>query len=98
MALQAAKPLLLLPEHIEQGILANRLARQGLAGATVRLRDRQNMLRRVESLLAGGNLPQAVSEFAARHAAFSPSHAVDRLLLKLLPDDLQSVHLTQPNG
>lgn len=89
MALQAAKPLLLLPEHLEQGILANRLATQGLAAATVHLADAANMLRRIEALLDASAPGPAVRGLAARRAGFSPREAVRQLVFKLMPDGLQ---------
>ncbi|MEP6824168.1 MAG: hypothetical protein ABI919_05075 [Ramlibacter sp.] len=89
MALQSAKPLLLLPEHVEQGILANRLARQGLAAATIRWGDKANIFQRAETLLGAGTPAPALLELAARRAAFSPAEAVNQLVFRLLPDALQ---------
>ena len=76
MALKAGKPLLLLPQNVEQGILAHRLLKQGLAQATVRLRDREKVQSRVDELLATGRDRTKLGAFAARYALYSPSTAV----------------------
>lgn len=89
MALLAGKPLLLLPEHVEQGILANRLAKQGLAAATVRWQDRANMFGRIQALLAGAGAGPAVRELAARRANYVPADAVNPMVFNLVPDALQ---------
>lgn len=80
MALRAGKPLLLLPQHVEQGILAYRLSAQGLAAATVRLRNKEHLSTLTERLLADAAWQARLSAFAARHATWQPAHAVDAVV------------------
>lgn len=82
MALLAGKPLLVLPQNAEQGILAHRLARRGLAAATVRLRDKANMQQRAKALL-DGSPRQAVAALAARYSGYTPAAAVDSIVQRL---------------
>lgn len=89
MALQGAKPLLLLPEHTEQAILAHRLHKRGLATATIRYQDKINMQERVAALLSTADSNRALSEFAASYTSFTPSQAVDSLVSKLVGFALQ---------
>ena len=82
MALLAGKPLLVLPQNAEQGILAHRLARRGLATATVRLRDKANLRQRVTTLL-DGSPREPVAALAARYSGYTPAAAIDAIVQKL---------------
>lgn len=82
MALLAGKPLLVLPQNAEQGILAHRLARRALATATVRLRDKANMQQRAQALL--DDSPRAaVAALATRYRGYTPAAAVDSIASRL---------------
>ena len=89
MALHGAKPLLLLPEHMEQAILAYRLGRQGLAAATIRFKDKKTMHRRVQQLLFDADLRVRAGKFALRYKAFTPSQAVKSVIkmMNCSPDE-----------
>ncbi len=83
MALHAGKPLLLLPENVEQGILAWRLSRQGLAVATVRLKDKTKVRERVGSVLDGAPLKLCAQAFARKYSGFTPEMAVSEVVTLL---------------
>jgi hypothetical protein len=84
MALRAGKPLLLLPDNVEQAILAQRLVRQGLARATIRVRDRRKMQLLADGLLEGGEPGRALRDFSARYASYTPRTAVNAAVERLL--------------
>lgn len=76
MALLHGRPLLVLPEHVEQGILANRMARQGLCAATVGIRNRRRMAEQVGRLMSDKVLRARAAQFAARYSGYRPDKAV----------------------
>ena len=77
MALLHGKSLLVLPEHVEQGILANRMARQGLCAATVEIRNRRRMAEQVGRLLSDKVLRVRAAQLAARYSGYRPDKAVE---------------------
>jgi UDP:flavonoid glycosyltransferase YjiC (YdhE family) len=83
MALQAGKPVLILPEHLEQGILAYRLGKQGLALATIRQNDKRLVNQKISQLLNDDSLRLQVRKFAAVYSTYAPSVAVDGIVTKL---------------
>lgn len=80
MALHAGKPLLLVPENVEQGILAYRLSMQGLAAATVRLRDKIKVQSVVDAILGNASLKARAEDFAKKYIDFKPEQAVNEVL------------------
>lgn len=87
MTLHAGKPLLLLPEHWEQVILAWRLQQKGLALAIVRHQWAAKLRALVETLLQPGTAAPrhtAVRAFAQRVAGFAPSQATELVARALL--------------
>lgn len=95
MALHAGKPLLLLPETVEQGILAWRLSRQGPALATVRLKDKAKMRELVGSMLESADLKARAQAFARPYSDFTPERAVTGVV-GLLARAIQRQQATEP--
>lgn len=83
MALHSGKSMLLLPEHLEQVILAYRLSKQGLATATIRLKEKILLQKKVGELLGAGSLKQQAELFAQRYCRFRPDHAVNSVASRL---------------
>jgi UDP:flavonoid glycosyltransferase YjiC (YdhE family) len=67
MCLQHGKPLMLLPETLEQVILTYRLAKQGLALGTVRHNAKHTMASKVQALLTGATLFSNAQAFAKKY-------------------------------
>jgi hypothetical protein len=84
MALHAAKPLLMLPQQLEQMVLAYRLCKRGLALATVRHNHKAGIREKCARLLDGTQTSPQVKAFAQRYADFRPAHAVDAVIKQLL--------------
>lgn len=83
MALQAGKRVLLLPEHMEQAILAYRLSKQGLALATIRNKIKTVVLEKVDQLLNGEISAERIMNFSSRHNDYRPGVAVQKTVAKL---------------
>jgi UDP:flavonoid glycosyltransferase YjiC (YdhE family) len=83
MALHAGKPVLLLPEHMEQTILAYRLGKQGLALATIRQNDKSLVNQKISRLLHDDSLRLEVRKFAAVYSTYTPSVAVEGIVARL---------------
>lgn len=84
LSLARGKPLLLLPEHMEQFILAQRLFRRDLASGTIRLRKKEKIQSLVENLFTKDLESRARISFAARHSAYAPQHGVDEVVCAVL--------------
>ena len=84
MALQAGKPLMLLPMQLEQGLLAYQLAQRGLAISTLNNLNKAQVQARVTQLLQDTALRKRANRLAARYAGFAPKQAIDRVVAKLL--------------
>lgn len=87
MALHSGKPLLLLPEHMEQAILAYRLSKQGLALGTIRFKVKTGIAAKVGQLLGDENLKQQVIKVAAAHPGYHPASAVELISSRLTTVD-----------
>jgi UDP:flavonoid glycosyltransferase YjiC (YdhE family) len=96
MALQAGKPLMLLPSQLEQGLLAYQLVRRGLAITTMSFLNKQQMHSRVAQLLQDAALQTRVVEFGQRYAAFDPAQSVQKVVAMLLGDKTPVIKITQP--
>ena len=83
MALHAGKPILLLPEHLEQTILAYRLSKQGLAIATIKLRDKVLLQKKIGELLTGFHLKQSATSFANHYHHYQSALAVNVVVCKI---------------
>lgn len=83
MALQAGKRVLLLPEHMEQAILAYRLNKQGLALATIRNKTKTVVAEKVDELLNGEKLLERVENFSSRYRDYRAGEAVQKTIAKL---------------
>lgn len=84
MALHAGKPLMLLPTHIEQGLLAYQLGRRGLAINIDSYLNKAHIKTRVTQLLQDTALSQAAKQLSTRYADFSPQQPVELIVNKLL--------------
>jgi hypothetical protein len=84
MALHSGKPLLLLPEHMEQAILAYRLSKQGFALGTIQLNTKTGITAKVDQLLNDANLKQQAEKFAKSHRGYEPAFAVNRIVAKIV--------------
>jgi UDP:flavonoid glycosyltransferase YjiC (YdhE family) len=73
MALQAGKPLMLLPSQLEQGLLAYQLVRR-----------KQQMHERVAQLLQDAGLQAQVGLLASNYAQFDPAQTVEKIVNMLL--------------
>ena len=69
--LLAGKPVLHVPLHLEQLLLARAVSRLG-AGLIAPCDEGEALCRRLEELLRSRTAPRAAAAFAARHAAFDP--------------------------
>lgn len=84
MALLGGKPLLLLPVHLEQGLLAYRLTQRGFAISSLSPMNKQQVQARVTQLLQDTALRERANRLSARYTGFVPQQAVDRVVAKLL--------------
>lgn len=84
MALQAGKPLMLLPTQLEQGFLAYQLVRRGLGITTMSLLNKQQMQDRVAQLVQDVGLQTRVVQFSKRYLGFDPAQPVQRIVAALL--------------
>ncbi len=84
MALHAGKPLLLLPNQLEQGLLAYQLTRRGLAISSLNHLDKTQIRARAHQLLHDTGLKERVSRFAQTVEAYQPEDAVSRVVQRLL--------------
>jgi UDP:flavonoid glycosyltransferase YjiC (YdhE family) len=80
--LLAGKPLLLLPQHLEQRIVAARAARLG-AAVTVADGEAKQMVAGLQAVVAEPRFGEAARRFAARHATTSSRIARERVLDQL---------------
>lgn len=83
MSLQAGKRILLLPEHMEQAILAYRLSKQGLALATIRNKIKTVVAEKVDQLLSGEISAERIKNFSLRHGDYRPGVAVQKTVATL---------------
>lgn len=83
MALQAGKRVLLLPEHMEQAILAYRLNKLGLAFATIRNKTKSIVAEKVDQLLNGESSVEQIKHFSLRYGDYRPGDAVQKIVAKL---------------
>ena len=84
MALLGGKPLMLLPMHLEQGLLAYRLTQRGLAVSSLSLLNKEQVQARVAQLLQGTALQERCKQLSQRYAGYEPQQAVDRVVAKLV--------------
>ena len=83
-ALQAGKPFMALPSHLEQGLLAYQLAQRGLAISSLRPFNKTQVQARVAQLLHDTELRDRVGALSRRYADYVPQHAADRVADMLL--------------
>lgn len=83
MALQAGKRVLLLPEHMEQAILAYRLSKQGLALATIRNKTKTVVAEKVDQLLNDEISAERIRNFSSRYGDYRPGVAVQKMVAQL---------------
>ena len=83
MALHADKPVLILPEHTEQAILAYRLSRQGLALGTIRRKDKVLLTKKIDQLLNDEELRHRTFGFSLRYSTYKPDVAVEKVVSML---------------
>lgn len=86
MALQAGKPLMMLPSQLEQGLLTYRLVNRGLAVSTLSPLNKPQMQAGVAQLLQDTSLRDRAMEISRRYAGYDPQQAVDRVVEMLLRD------------
>ena len=84
MALLGGKTLLLLPMHLEQGLLAYRLTQRGLAVSSLSPFNKIQVQARVAQLLQDTPLRERAVRLSARYANSAPQQAVDRVVAKLV--------------
>lgn len=75
-ALAAGCPVLSMPEHLEQTVLANRLAQQGLGLAVAPDAQRQDVAAALQRLADDSLFRTRAAAFAARYAGYDPAMAV----------------------
>lgn len=84
MALLGGKPLMLLPMNLEQGLLAYRLTRRGLAISSLSPLNKAQVHARVTQLLQDTTLRERARQLSKRYAGCEPQQAVDRVIAMLL--------------
>ncbi len=84
LALHRGKRTLLLPEHMEQAILAYRLSKQGLATATIKFRDKSLIQKKVTELLTSDVLKHRAKSFSEVHCHYLPNEAVQLVVSSLV--------------
>lgn len=83
MALQAGKRILLLPEHMEQAILAYRLSKQGLALATIQNKIKAVVAEKVDQLLGDEIAAERIESFSLKYGDYRTEVAVQKTVATL---------------
>ncbi len=86
--LLAGLPLLLVPQNVEQYLMALRVEELGAGLAVRHKRQEENFKGLLEDLLQIPSYRQAAGAFAKRYAGFNPEHVVD-LAVQLIEDTLK---------
>jgi hypothetical protein len=79
-ALLAGKPVLLVPVHLEQGLLARAAVRNTGAGLEASYKDGADAAAKLEAMLATEKYAEAARAFAARYAGFDPAAQAGRMV------------------
>lgn len=86
--LLAGIPLLLVPQNVEQYLMALRVEKMGAGLAARKMRQEVDFTGLLEALLRNPGFRQAARDFAKRYAEFNPEHVVD-LAIKLIEATLK---------
>lgn len=78
--LLAGKPVLLLPIHLEQGLLARAAVRNTGAALEASYKDGVDVAAKLDALLGSGRYAEDAGRFAAKYAGFDPAAQVRRML------------------
>jgi hypothetical protein len=84
MALHHGKPVFLLPEHMEQAILAYRLSKQGLAVATIKHKDKTLVQTKIDQLINDTDIKLRARRFSLQKRDDSPEAAAQAVVGKLV--------------
>lgn len=80
--LLAGKPLLLLPSHLEQRLLAERVIELG-AGLIAEMGDAEHIRSQLQNLLLSGEYAKAAETFAAKYADFDSDKQLQNVVRRL---------------
>jgi UDP:flavonoid glycosyltransferase YjiC (YdhE family) len=82
--LQAGKPVLVVPGHLEQFLLAWRIEQQGLGGLIHPERPPTDLAAKLAALIEQPQAGERARAFAERYRAFTPEHVLGNLVRRLV--------------